>query len=719
MSAVPTWGNAKVAYFETCRDEIPTRHPSVWEVLNVIIKPPQHRIDLIERIRKEPDKDTRNRLKRDHLPAVTFACDMSTREKGVPQVEKVITWAVPCLDFDDVDDPESKREALGGDLYVSAAFLSPSGTGLKVLVRFSDSAQFLSCWQAAVEYFKRVHGLHADPARKDVMGLCFMSYDPNAYVATGEAEAFWPSTSKQQADTTSESDGPTTPATTTKPTINGQPASAHILEQAREWLAQHPPAIDGDGGSAATYTAAVALVHGFCLGSEQALELLIEDYNPRCQGPWTKKELEHKVDDAITKSHDNQRGWLIRSTPEEDFATPVTQTASRKLHVRRFSDTIEEKPIWIWPDYIPRKCTSILGGKQGGGKGLTVVDLVARASRGDPMPDGTGGGTPLRVLIITREDDPAMALKPRLRAARAIMDNVSWSYGDFGDDDAATAIATMKAAAPCIEAAVVEHGIDLVIIDPLGAWIEEDGNSSAQVRAVIDPMNRMALRTGCAVMFVAHLRKAQADDPMDAFAGSFAVTAAVRVAISITKLNGSEYTWTVTKTNFRRPGAPMVWSMAQAQPFGESDDPPIVVWRTGTQADAVATARQAQRQAPIVDPQSVLRHMVTEHRPINDEARRIQQLMLPSVQRLTLVAVKNAMASLVKDGEAHEGKGTSGARTIGTSPQVAVDDATDRAVAAWERTPGATVRQIAKAAGCSSATAGRARRMALSHGAVP
>jgi RecA-family ATPase len=83
-----------------------------------------------------------------------------------------------------------------------------------------------------------------------------------------------------------------------------------ILERARAYLAHCPPAISGAGGHSTTYTVAVALVHGFSLNKIDALWLLGE-YNAKCVPPWSTRELEHKIDEAIKKPHDKPAGHLI------------------------------------------------------------------------------------------------------------------------------------------------------------------------------------------------------------------------------------------------------------------------------------------------------------------------------------------------------------------------------------------------------------------------
>ncbi len=90
-----------------------------------------------------------------------------------------------------------------------------------------------------------------------------------------------------------------------------------VLERrALAYLRSMPSAISGQGGHAATYAAATVLVHGFGLDPERALNMLLAEFNPRCQPPWTEKELRHKVEDAATKPHEKLFGWLRDQQPD-------------------------------------------------------------------------------------------------------------------------------------------------------------------------------------------------------------------------------------------------------------------------------------------------------------------------------------------------------------------------------------------------------------------
>ena len=83
-----------------------------------------------------------------------------------------------------------------------------------------------------------------------------------------------------------------------------------VVARAGAYLDRIPPAISGSGGHNQTYAAATAMVHGFALEPEAALRLLADRYNPRCEPPWSEKELRHKVEDAASKPHDRPLGWL-------------------------------------------------------------------------------------------------------------------------------------------------------------------------------------------------------------------------------------------------------------------------------------------------------------------------------------------------------------------------------------------------------------------------
>jgi putative DNA primase/helicase len=93
-------------------------------------------------------------------------------------------------------------------------------------------------------------------------------------------------------------------------------ANHDVMRRAKAYLAKIPGAVQGANGSSVTYGAATAMVYGFDLSTEDALSLLMSDYNPRCSPPWSEAELRHKVEDADKKQHHGARGHLLNEGRE-------------------------------------------------------------------------------------------------------------------------------------------------------------------------------------------------------------------------------------------------------------------------------------------------------------------------------------------------------------------------------------------------------------------
>ena len=84
------------------------------------------------------------------------------------------------------------------------------------------------------------------------------------------------------------------------------------LERARRYLSAIPPAITGSHGDVHTFRVCCRLVRGFALDDDQALHLL-QDWNARCQPPWTERELADKVAGARRYGREPMGGMLAKS----------------------------------------------------------------------------------------------------------------------------------------------------------------------------------------------------------------------------------------------------------------------------------------------------------------------------------------------------------------------------------------------------------------------
>ena len=88
-----------------------------------------------------------------------------------------------CLDIDHVEDPNSLKEQCKNLNYVYAAFITPSGKGLKVMIKSPATAETYREIEAKVaEAFLLDTGAIRDNHCKDVARIQFVSYDPELYI---------------------------------------------------------------------------------------------------------------------------------------------------------------------------------------------------------------------------------------------------------------------------------------------------------------------------------------------------------------------------------------------------------------------------------------------------------------------------------------------------------------------------------------------------------
>lgn len=89
-----------------------------------------------------------------------------------------------CADLDALGDQlPSYRQQIEADPHTLACFLSPSGTGLKVLLRLDLNRSHEDGFRAMRRHFIERFGVPVDEACKDVSRACFVSYDPDAFLA--------------------------------------------------------------------------------------------------------------------------------------------------------------------------------------------------------------------------------------------------------------------------------------------------------------------------------------------------------------------------------------------------------------------------------------------------------------------------------------------------------------------------------------------------------
>ena len=118
-----------------------------------------------------------NKAKKLELPVVCFSGEFSSRSDDALFEHSGFI----ILDFDHVD-VESTKTALATDNYIYACWTSPSGDGIKALVRITNPERHRDHFRALIAYFNRQHGLQVDETGINESRACFESYDPDIII---------------------------------------------------------------------------------------------------------------------------------------------------------------------------------------------------------------------------------------------------------------------------------------------------------------------------------------------------------------------------------------------------------------------------------------------------------------------------------------------------------------------------------------------------------
>lgn len=113
------------------------------------------------------------------LPGFTISASFQKRRKE----EYIECYSgLLHLDYDKLDDVEELKAKVVKDPCTYAAFISPSGNGLKVLVKSNNNlSTHTHAFNALKERYDAMVGVESDRSVKDVTRLCFISYDPDLY----------------------------------------------------------------------------------------------------------------------------------------------------------------------------------------------------------------------------------------------------------------------------------------------------------------------------------------------------------------------------------------------------------------------------------------------------------------------------------------------------------------------------------------------------------
>lgn len=179
------------------------------------------------------------------------------------------------------------------------------------------------------------------------------------------------------------------------------------------------------------------------------------------------------------------------------------------------ASAIDPEPVvWAWEDdghgRMPAGSLGLLAGREGTGKSSFLIWLAARITTGT-LP-GSLHGRPAAVIYVAVEDSWKYTIVPRLIAAGAALGRVY--RAEVKAVEGATVSLSLPADTCLLEEAITSHGVAMVALDPLMSAISDtlDTHVNRQVRQALDPLARMADRTGAMVAGVAHFNKSAGTD---------------------------------------------------------------------------------------------------------------------------------------------------------------------------------------------------------------
>jgi len=167
------------------------QHTTLRAVLERFRRPSEHLQALIGRIRGGRSEEERKALKRE-LAQVVFSGTFERRQSDAIRSYAGILTVDLDADQNPGRDLPAAKPLLASDPYVLAAFVSPSGHGLKLLVRVAEPIPEVSdpkplqkaharAARAFFGYLQATYGLIADQGCTDLARACFATVDPELH----------------------------------------------------------------------------------------------------------------------------------------------------------------------------------------------------------------------------------------------------------------------------------------------------------------------------------------------------------------------------------------------------------------------------------------------------------------------------------------------------------------------------------------------------------
>lgn len=314
---------------------------------------------------------------------------------------------------------------------------------------------------------------------------------------------------------------PSSPATATAPSgEKRRTTDANTLRRARAYLAEMPPSIEHQHGDLALWNAALVLTRGFSLPDEDALTLLRDDFNPRCEPPWPDGRLVYKVKETIAKGEKpwgyllpkEGDGWHVHGV-DEIFA-PLEPLA----YVVEALDIAPGAPTLVAGYGFSAKTVAVMSlavqvllfgiGEPKRIAGLNAVGPLLGPKAWNMFPIQRGGS----VLWVDFEQGRRAVFEKFQRFVRCHVDGDPKELLRGRLEVVSLPQTTLDAHGA--EEVLVRHATSkaLVVIDTLKPAAPTKDENSSEIRQVLDLCTRASEATGAIFVVIHHARKPSRDD---------------------------------------------------------------------------------------------------------------------------------------------------------------------------------------------------------------
>ena len=276
--------------------------------------------EIIKKVRAEKRKTERNELKK-MLPAVCFSGTFTKRQDAsITEHSGLI-----CLDFDGYDkqkDLISDKKSLSESKYSYAVFISPSGQGLKVLVKVpADIDNHKNFFNSLHKHYNNPH---FDTTSKNISRVCYESHDPLIHI--NEGSVLWDRIEEiEYTPIHKHKDVATIPITDEN----------KVIERLVKWWEKKYPMVEGQRNHN-TYILAAAF-NDFGI-SRSLAEYVLGRYGSES---FTPDEIKNTIDSAYSRTEN----YNTKYYEDEDRLNQVKAKLRRGVPKKEIRSQLEDLPI--------------------------------------------------------------------------------------------------------------------------------------------------------------------------------------------------------------------------------------------------------------------------------------------------------------------------------------------------------------------------------------